>query len=195
MANNYQKENIKEKDFYVVLFVSRNKDNKDIPYFKERRMCFIDTLESVDRFNKIAKRFQDFISAGLPGEQCRWYISVNKRSNEKTMKAFQHFLIDNNDFSLVNAESKIAALAAKKENAVTNRWLFDVDTQHPQITEAIIDDIAAGYGSEDIAVHKTPHGYAVITQHGFDTRYLMSKWSEYVTVKKDDLLCYYWGEN
>ena len=31
------------KDLYVVLFISRNKDNKDVANFKERRKSFITT--------------------------------------------------------------------------------------------------------------------------------------------------------
>lgn len=37
--------------------------------------------------------------------------------------------------------------------------------------------------------HKTPHGYAIIVPHGFDTRELMENWKDYdITLKKDELL-------
>lgn len=35
----------------------------------------------------------------------------------------------------------------------------------------------------------TPHGYAIVAEHGFDTRGLMKKWKDYdITLKKDELL-------
>lgn len=37
--------------------------------------------------------------------------------------------------------------------------------------------------------YKTPHGYAIVVPHGFDTRKLMEKWKDYdITLKKDGLL-------
>ena len=37
--------------------------------------------------------------------------------------------------------------------------------------------------------YKTPNGYAIVCQHGFDTRELMEKWKDYdITLKKDELL-------
>lgn len=40
-----------------------------------------------------------------------------------------------------------------------------------------------------IEKHKTPNGYAIVVEHGFDTRELMEKWKGYdITLKKDELL-------
>ena len=40
-----------------------------------------------------------------------------------------------------------------------------------------------------IEKYKTPHGYAIIVPHGFDTRELIEKWKNYdITLKKDELL-------
>lgn len=41
----------------------------------------------------------------------------------------------------------------------------------------------------EIEAHKTPHGYAIVVPHGFDTRKLMETWKDYdITLKKDELL-------
>ena len=40
--------------------------------------------------------------------------------------------------------------------------------------------------------YKTPNGYAVILEHGFDTRELLSKWKD-VELKRDDMLCIAWN--
>lgn len=41
----------------------------------------------------------------------------------------------------------------------------------------------------EIEAYKTPHGYAIITSNGFDTRELMEKWKDYdITLKRDELL-------
>ena len=43
-----------------------------------------------------------------------------------------------------------------------------------------------------IETHKTPHGYAVIVKHGFDTRKLLEKWGKDVELKRDDMLLVCW---
>ena len=40
--------------------------------------------------------------------------------------------------------------------------------------------------------YKTPNGYAVVLEHGFDTRELLSKWKD-VELKRDDMLCIAWN--
>ena len=41
----------------------------------------------------------------------------------------------------------------------------------------------------DMNCHKTPHGFAIVVPHGFDTRELMEKWKDYdITLKKDESL-------
>lgn len=35
---------------------------------------------------------------------------------------------------------------------------------------------------------QTPHGFAIVIPHGFDTRELMSKWQDKVELKRDDML-------
>lgn len=48
-----------------------------------------------------------------------------------------------------------------------------------------------------IITHKTPNGYAVVVDNGFDTRKLLEKWSN-VSLKKDAMLCFAWktkGDN
>ena len=44
------------KDLYVVLFISRNKDNKDVENFKERRKSFITTKSSLKVYPSFGSR-------------------------------------------------------------------------------------------------------------------------------------------
>ena len=48
------------KDLYVVLFISRNKDNKDIENFKERRKAFITTKTP----EELETTFKHFVEDG-----------------------------------------------------------------------------------------------------------------------------------
>ena len=41
--DNFQERGVSEKPVWGVMFVSRNKDNKNIDGFKERRQCFLST--------------------------------------------------------------------------------------------------------------------------------------------------------
>lgn len=85
-----------------------------------------------------------------------------------------------------------ASICAKKENAAEKRWLFDFDIDNEGKLEEFVSDIKKICPGMVIETHKTPHGYAVIVEHGFDTRKLFEKWTEDVTLKRDDMLLIYW---
>lgn len=110
----------------VIVFVSRNKDNKHIPNFKERRNAFTvpnKSLDTKDGNIAINRLFYNFVKDGKPGELSRLYMSVNKRSNEKTFIALQHEML-NGKFNLATMPQKIASIAARKENAHDPKNLF-----------------------------------------------------------------------
>ena len=58
-----QEENYDSDKLNVVLFVSRNKDNKHLDNFTERQNAFTTTRE----FNDIKSLFRAFVEAGQPG--------------------------------------------------------------------------------------------------------------------------------
>ena len=180
-----------DQPIHVVLFVSRKKDNTCFEDFVERRISFIthDTLDS----ESLQRKFSDFVNAGQPGEMSRLYYSVNERDGEKIYKALLHFLIDNPEFNLCSIGSKLAGIAATKECAKTKRWMFDFDINDENKVKEFCEDIANIDSEVKVILLKTPHGYAVITSRGFDTRELMKKWDqEDIALKRDDLLCAYW---
>ena len=107
-------------------------------------------------------------------------------------KQLLHFLIDNPDFNLCSMNSKLAAIAAQKECAAEKSWLIDFDFQSVTQAEAIVKDISDIDKSVVCGKFPTPHGYAIICSHGFDSRELMNKWGGVATIKKDDLLCLSW---
>lgn len=175
----------------VVLFVSRNKDNKQIPGFKERRQVFL-TNEPINS-EVLRKKFLDFTTKGMYQEFSRMYYSVNSRKPQEVYKEFLHFLIDNPNFNLCSASSKLAGIAMKHKNAETKHWLFDFDNIDTDKVREFMDDIHNYDSSCQIDIHKTPNGFAVIVDHGFDTRDLLKKWGKYVTLKRDDFLCSNWS--
>jgi hypothetical protein len=187
-------ESFNEYPIYVFLFVSRNKDNKDIEGFKERRKSFI---APVNKINEIYKDFEDFVNRGVNGEFCRMYRSVNSRDTEKIHKQLLHFLFDNPDFNLCDIQPKLAGIAAQKECALEKQWMFDFDLNDEDKVKEFINDINEIDDNVCGFYKQTPHGYAIITNKGFDTRELVKKWPD-VTLKKDDLICVTWhtkGEN
>ena len=177
----------------VVLFVSRNKDNRDVEGFKERREAFVTTRTP----EQLTHEFDGFVSRGVKGEFCRMYISVNPRSNTKTFKAIQHKMLDG-EFNLAVLPAKVAAVAAKKENSYYpsgKTWLFDFDpVEHGNTYDAMlafVDDLQQYISEDDISVHHTPNGYAILTTKHFDPRELLDKWSN-VSLKRDEMLCVKW---
>ena len=190
MAKNFSVESHNDRPINIVLFVSRNKDNKEVADFKERRVTFI-THEDMNS-EKLMTKFNDFVNAGKVGELSRCYYSVNTRDPQKIHKQLLHFLIDNPDFNLCDMDSKIASIAAHVECAATKKWMFDFDIDDAGYIEEFCTDISNIDPEVEIDTYKTPHGYAIITNHGFDTRKLMEKWGNKVTLKRDDLICCYW---
>lgn len=212
---NYNKWNRDEVDnnidtpINVVLFVSRNKDNKDIQDFKERRNAFVTTRSSNDF--RLIEDFNAFVRKGQPNEMCRMYFSVNPRSNKKTQKALMHQLIEE-QYNMATMPQRIAAIAAKKENAADSKhlkWLFDFDPVDGEniddLVNAFVDDINYYHNNTrtknnekrppiNIDGYKTPNGYAIIVDQRFDTRELLQKWTN-VELKRDDLLCAKWAWN
>lgn len=172
----------------VVLFVSRNKDNRYIEGFKERRVSFL-TDKSYD---ELVVEFQDFVrKSNHKGEMSRFYISVNKRDGDKIKKGLMHYLIDHEEINVARLDRVVSSIASKKENASEKRWLFDYDDE-PEKVGLFLDDLDSvipegmNYG-----INKTPNGYAIITDGGFDSRALMHRWSK-VELKRDDLICAEW---
>lgn len=191
----------------VVLFVSRNKDNKHLQDFSERRNAFTTTKNA----DALAEQFQAFVRNGQIGEMCRMYFSVNARSNEKTFKALQHKMLDN-EFNLSSMPQRVAALAARKENAYDSnhlKWLFDFDPVEGKDTEELLQEFLLDVQSYHentrtkhdqvrpimtVETYKTPNGYGVVVDQRFDTRDLLKKWTN-VSLKRDDLLCVDWAVN
>lgn len=197
-------ENYESDKLNVVLFVSRNKDNKNVDGFKERRNAFTTTKDASELFEK----FEAFATEGRFGEMSRMYFSVNPRSNAKTFKALQHKMLDG-EFNLSSLPQKAAALAALKENAYDSqnlKWLFDFDPVPGLNTEkrlqSFLADMQLAYEltptkhgetrpKMNVEVYKTPNGYSVVVDQRFDTRKLLKVWHN-VTLKRDDLLCVKW---
>lgn len=193
-------QNDDDKVLFVALYVSRNKDNENVEGFKERKKMF------VTQSNPMSSEFTNFVNDGVDGEFSRAYISINSRSSKGTRKRLIHWLVDNEDANLVDIQSKICSEAMKKENAVTKRWLFDFDSCDVVKLYEFCDELEKmGFGKWDslfdvphkyvlsdwYVVYNTPHGYAIVTSRGFDTRAIL-KDKPYVTLKRDGFLCIDW---
>lgn len=189
------------KTIHVILFKSRNKDNKHIDGFKERTNSFISSRSYVE----LLPDFKTFVEKGVTGELCRMYMSVNPRSNSKTFKALQHKMIDG-EFDLSSLPQKVASIAALKGNADDSKnlkWLFDFDPiPNVDIKESVkefVEDVKNCYENTerkdntpiDIEIRKTLNGYAIITNKRFDTRWLLNKWKN-TELKRDAMLCCNW---
>ena len=177
------------KDLYVVLFISRRKDNQFIDGYKERRKSFVTTKTP----EELKTEFKHFVNDGVMGETSRLYYSVNARDVNKVRKELLKFLIEDDNFNLAHLNGKIASIAAKKECAKTKHWMFDFDSDDAKSVSKFCADIGK-YITEPIQtqIRRTPHGYAIITERGFDTRKLLDDWANIVSLKRDDLLCYTW---
>lgn len=209
MSSRVKKWGIKTEDkpLYGVFLVSRNKDNKhlDSDLYKERKVAFVSS-----DLSKAKREFNHFCNDAIEGEKCRMYVSVNERDRTKTRKMLIHELVDaEDDFPLSNVQAKVCSCAMKHENAKTKYWMFDFDTKsQDKLCEFISDLEENGFSEYESFVESreegnvpenayyvepTPHGYAIIVTHGFDTREILKNREDYVTLKRDDMLCYDWN--
>lgn len=169
----------------VVLFKSRNKDNKHIEGFKENSKQFL-----VTDMSKVSEKFEQFVSKQLDGVLCRCYITINNRNGDLIQKQLISYLALN-DMDLSKIESKTVSIAMLPQCAIAKKWLFDFDYENEEQVLEFIEDIKNIDSTLEIKYKKTIHGYAVITSHGFDTRALLVKWSECEN-KKDGMLLSDW---
>lgn len=175
------------------MFRSRNKDNKNIENFKERCKTILEYKENED---KVQVAFEKFAAEGLPGEKTRLYRSVNSRNEEKIREGLIIRLLKDKP-SITKLNRVLASVAQQAENRDESKWLFDFDEADDYLVNEFIADIKDMnlpdndhiFWSMPIYKYKTPNGYAIVCQHGFDTRELMRKWINYdITLKKDELL-------
>ena len=191
---NMHKEQENDDALTVIVFMSRNKDNKHIPNFKERRNAFTvseKSLSTKDGNITIDHLFHNFVKDGKLGELSRLYMSVNKRSNEKTFIALQHEML-NGKFNLATMPQKIASIAARKENAYDPKnllWLFDfdrieglTDDEFEDKIQEFVKDVKLTYTLTKgeyldglMFMRKTVTGAAVVIGDHFDTRSLLKK--------------------
>ena len=174
-------------NLYVYLMRSRNKDNKDIPNFKQRVKTILEYRENED---KVIEAFKSFAAKGLLGEQTRLYRSVNSRNEEKIREELIIRLLRDKP-SMTQLNRTLASVALQVQNRDESKWLFDFDVDDELLMNDFVHEIVmySEIPLLDIEAYKTPHGYAIIVPHRFDTRELMEKWKEYdITLKKDELL-------
>lgn len=172
-------------EVYVYSFISRNKDNKGVDGFKERSYTFL--ANGNDLNDEIIKKFERFVKEGAPGEKSRLYISVNPRNEEKAREEVIIRLIKDKT-SLVKINKLVSSAAMKSENAAGKKWLFDFDIDDEVLVNDFCFDVER-FGGGDTHYYKTPNGYAVVCEHGFDIREVIELWKGYdVSLKRDALL-------
>ena len=169
----------------MVLFVARNKDNKHIEGFKGSSSQFL-----VTDVSNVSEKFEEFVSKQLEGTLCRCYISVNKRNGSLVQKQLISYLALN-DVDLSKIVRKTTSIAMLPQCAVTKKWLLDFDYESEEQVLEFIQDIKDIDNTLEVEYKKTVHGYAVVTNHSFDTRELLKKWVECEN-KKDGMLLVDW---
>lgn len=174
------------KDLYVYMFRSRNKDNTHLLNFHERYKTVLAYAEDEEQ---VRKDFERFVAEGVPGEKTRLYRSVNRRDETKVREYLTIRLIKDKP-SMTKLNAILASAAQQTENRAESKWLFDFDEENMDLVNEFVTDILNHDPLTLTAeVHKTPNGYAIVVNHGFDTREIMEKWKDYdITLKRDELL-------
>ena len=122
-------------NLYVYLMRSRNKDNKDIPNFKQRVKTILEYKENED---KVIEAFKSFATKGVPGEQTRLYRSVNSRNEEKIREELIIRLLRDKP-SMTQLNRTLASVAQQVQNRHESKWLFDFDV-YEQFEQPLVND-------------------------------------------------------
>lgn len=170
-----------KEDYSTITFVSRNKDNRDLPNFKERTKSFL----SNKPLSELRNEFEEFVEEGIVDEVSRFYVSVNKRNIEKANKKLIHFLIDNPSFPPHKIQSKLVSLASQKDCALESKWLFDFDSDNFQMLLSFVKEVEQ---YTPVEWSHTRTGFAVVAEHGFDTRRLLNEWENIELHRDGELL-------
>lgn len=177
--------------YVVVLFNSRNKDNKEVKNFKQRSESYF--MKWSNPNNKIIDKFKEFVKKGQKNEFCRLYISLNARDPKVVQNLLMHKMLDDKDGLIVTKiNTIIPSIAARKECAIEHKWFFDFDIDDSKLANEFCQDIIAIDPTLNPYRIRTPHGYAIIVEHGFDIRPLQAAWEDAVQLKRDDLICHHW---
>lgn len=185
-----------DNKYFTVMFTSRNKDNKELEGFKHRTKAFLhkrdleedlnltDTIEGV--VLELKEEFLYFVDQGVRGETSRMYVSINPRNTDKANVDLVHYLIDNPNTSPNNVYNKLVSFASKKENALSQRWLFDIDTDNEEEFNSVLDSIkyCGKFNESSLTLSNTVSGYAIVVPHGFDSRKVLEEHS-FVELKRD----------
>lgn len=177
---------------FTVVLNSRNKDNKDLKGFCERKKVFLvrefepymgEREEEVDMY----KEFERFVQEGVDGEMSRLYISVNSRDEKKIQRDLFIELYDK-QMDFVSFTRKLVSIANKDDNKASRNYLLDYDkdtTEEEMLKdiEEIKGNITHGNMLEILLYQKTPNGWHIIT-NPFDITAIKK---DYITVKKDGM--------
>lgn len=190
--------------YFTVMFTSRNKDNKELEGFKQRTKAFLHNHDLEDDLNlsdtimwivlELRKEFTYFVDQGIKGETSRMYVSINPRNTDKANVDLVHYLIDNQNTSPNKVYNKLVSFASKKENALSQRWLFDIDTDKEEEFNSVLDSIKyyGEFNESSLSLSKTVNGYAIVVPHGFDSRKVLEE-HDFVELKRDGNLLSYWA--
>lgn len=112
-------------------------------------------------------------------------------TKKNKMYSLYEKISESDSMRMTQLNRTLASVAQQVQNRDESKWLFDFDVDDREMMANFLSDINhfSGIKLIDMKCHKTPHGYAIVVPHGFDTRKLMEKWKGYdITLKKDGLL-------
>ena len=133
----------------VVLFKSRNKDNRQLSGFKERVVNFVSTRSN----GELVGEFEHFAQQGLPGELSRMYVSANARSNDKVQKSLVSHLVEHDDVNMATLPQLVASKASLSKNRAESKWLFDYDDSFDNLFDFLEDVEHYSKGNQSSARH------------------------------------------
>ena len=191
-------------NYIILMFKSRNKDNKNVPNFTKRETFKVVPTSDIkvdyeEMYLEYRDEFYEFVTQGVTGETSRMYCSINVADGKKVSEKISHFALD---FLLKcdiislrdKLSAKIVRECMKKENKVKEtRWMLDIDSEDDikWVDKCFKDD---PYMTDALVVWSsyTPNGKHVILrkpENQLEWAFInkIVQGGDDITLKKDDL--------
>lgn len=167
-----------QKSYYKFVCMVRAKDYKDgvesALQNKEKQEIIVKQW-LVDSEQELEKCLPDMLKL-TELLKCRLYMTTDRKSIVKTMVQARNQLQDYLDSCLCNENPQLSVKAfnkvmksstskAESSDRDCRRWMFDVDSLHPDVK----DFVAKYCGINYLATFKTKNGYHIVAKKEFNT--------------------------
>ena len=177
-------------ELFVYEIESTEKDNKNIPNFKNRKERYIFSDQDKYSLQKISVLFRKFVKNGKYGETSRIYIYANKRNADLVRKELICKLVLDEELLLGELNNTVTSIALKPKNRVGNRITLNFNDHNKLSFTEFLNSVKStgGFDDKELIIKETPEGYTVVTPRFFDLEKIEKTYRYALEIEEDGRL-------